>query len=94
MDKTQWVWVAVGGGAFVLGIIFIVMGVFSKKKLSAIEDTPTVNAGQAAQMASPTGAQRMEIYGVAECETPLVSPGTGPGASTSSTRSSSSASAG
>lgn len=77
MDKTQWIVVGVGLGAFVLGIVFIVMGVLSRRKLTAIQDTPTVKAGQAGQMADATGSKLVEITGYTESPTPLMSPAGG-----------------
>lgn len=77
LTRSQWTVVGIGTAAFVAGVIFIVMGVLSKKKLNVMKETPTVKAAEVAQHADPAGTNRIEIFGVAECESPLVAPGTG-----------------
>lgn len=77
MDQSQWIVVGVGIGALALGIIFIVMGVLSRRKLTMMKETPTINAAQAAQAASSEGINRVEVFGVADSPTPLSAPGTG-----------------
>lgn len=77
MDKSQWIVVGISAAGFVLGIIFMVMGILSRRKLNLIKDTPTVSAGQASQMAAPQGANKVEVHAVADSPTPLTSPATG-----------------
>ncbi|MBU1671944.1 MAG: E3 ubiquitin ligase family protein [Actinobacteria bacterium] len=77
MENSQWIVVGVGAGAFILGIIFIVMGVLSRRKLTAIRETPTVKADQACRMADPTGSKLVEITGNTESPTPLTAPAGG-----------------
>lgn len=77
MDNSQWIVVGVGGGAFLLGIVFIIMGILSRRKLEAIRETPTVNAAQAAQLAGPAGTNKVEMRAVAESPAPLTAPASG-----------------
>jgi hypothetical protein len=77
MDTTQWVVVGIGMAALVAGIIFIVLGVLAKRKLSVMADTRTVGAGEAAHIADPSGTAKVEVYGVAEAREPLTAPVSG-----------------
>lgn len=77
MDKTQLIVLIIGCVVAALGVLFVVIGWFSKKKLSAIQETSTADAGMASQMADTAGSNKVEIKGVAGHEQPLVSPASG-----------------
>jgi hypothetical protein len=77
MTNSQWLVVGIGGAAIIIGIVCVVMAILSRRKLSAMEETPTVKAAQAVQMGDPAGTNKVELYGVAETQAPLVSPASG-----------------
>ncbi|MHB8896818.1 MAG: GIDE domain-containing protein [Candidatus Geothermincolia bacterium] len=77
MTNNQWIVVGIGGVAFVLGVVFIIMGVLARRKLNAMKEAPTVKAAQAAQMGDPSGMSRVELFGTAQSVTPLTSPASG-----------------
>lgn len=74
MSSTQWIVLGIGLGVLVLGIIFIVVGFLTRRKLNVMADTQTVGAGEAAQVANPSGTARVEVYGNAESDQPLTAP--------------------
>lgn len=76
MSTTQWTVFGIGIGVLILGVIFIVLGVLAKRKLSAIMETPTVSAAEATQIAGPTG-KKVEVVGVTESNQPLKAPASG-----------------
>lgn len=77
MDTTQWIVVGIGLAILVVGIIFIVMGVLAKRRLSVMADTRTVGAGEAGHIADPSGTVKVEVFGVAETPEPLIAPVSG-----------------
>lgn len=76
MSTTQWIVLGIGIGVLILGVVFIVLGILARRKLTAITETPTMSASEAAQIAGPTG-RKVEVYGVTESSQPLVAPASG-----------------
>lgn len=66
--------IIIGGIAIVIGIVCIIMSLRSRNKVRAMAETATATVAQAARMGTPAGTQRVEIYGMVECPSPLISP--------------------
>ncbi|MBN2168317.1 MAG: hypothetical protein JW738_03660 [Actinobacteria bacterium] len=76
MDSTQWIVFGIGMGVLVVGIFSLVMGYLARKKLSLMKETQTVTADTACNAGDTTGTVNIEVAGIAETDTPLVSPAT------------------
>lgn len=76
MDSTQWIVFGIGMGVLVVGIFAVVMGVLARMKLNLMKDTETVTADAACNIGDTTGTVKVEVAGIAQTDTPLMSPAT------------------
>lgn len=74
METVQWVVLGAGGAALVIGVVLAFLGFRGRKKLEAMEATPTVTAADAAKIGLSAPGSRVEVVGVVETEEPLLSP--------------------
>jgi hypothetical protein len=76
MTNQQWALIGIGGALFLFGIVAVVMGMLSRRKLTAISGTSTSTVAQAAGGAGAVPGAQVELKGVSEGRPALTSPAT------------------
>jgi hypothetical protein len=76
LENSQYIVLGIGGVCLVIGIVLVVIGALTRRKLGVIRDTPTVDACEVAGRAQAVGSPRVEVKGTVVADQPMLSPRT------------------